>query len=70
MKILLIGYDPYEHCEEDFDELSKEEIENLNGVWIHEYDLTNPSFETVECLASDVQCWAEKGGQTYIKKVE
>lgn len=70
MRILLVCYDPYEHGEEEFEELSKEEIENLDGdIWTREYDLTNPSFHTVECLCSDIQSWAEKGGLTYVKEL-
>lgn len=70
MRILLVGYDPYEHGEEEFEELSKEEIEALDGdIWTREYDLTNPSFHTVECLISDVQSWAEKGGLMYVKEL-
>lgn len=70
MRILLVGYDPYEHGEEEFEELSKEEIEALDGdIWTREYDLTNPSFHTVECLVSDIQSWSEKGGQMYVKEL-
>ena len=70
MRILLVGYDPYEHGEEEFEELSKEEIEALNGdIWTREYDLTNPTFHKVECLVSDIQSWAEKGGQMYVKEL-
>ena len=70
MRILLVGYDPYEHGEEEFEELSKEEIEALDGdIWTREYDLTNPSFYTVECLVSDIQSWTEKGGLMYVKQL-
>lgn len=70
MRILLVGYDPYEHGEEEFEELSKAEIEALDGdIWTREYDLTNPSFHKVECLVSDIQSWAEKGGQMYVKEL-
>lgn len=70
MRILLVGYDPYEHGEEEFEELSKAEIEALDGdIWTREYDLTNPSFHTVECLVSDIQSWSEKGGQMYVKEL-
>jgi hypothetical protein len=70
MRILLVGYDPYEHGEEEFEELSKEEIEDLDGdIWTREYDLTNPTFHQVECLVSDIQSWSEKGGQMYVKEL-
>lgn len=70
MRILLVCYDPYEHGEEEFEELSKEEIKDLDGdIWTREYDLTNPSFHTVECLVSDIQSWSEKGGQVYVKEL-
>jgi len=71
MKFLLIGYDPDEHNEDELVELSEEEIKALDGdVWTREYDLTNSSFHTVECLVSDVQSWTEHGGQVYVKRIK
>ena len=71
MKILLVCYDPNEHVEEEFIDLTCKEIENLDGdIWTREYDFTNPTFHQVECLVSDVQSWTEHGGLSYIKELK
>lgn len=70
MKILLVGYDPYDHGEDEFEDMTPDEISDLAGVWCKEYDMTNPSFSQVECLVSDVESWAEKGGLVYVKELK
>lgn len=71
MKILLVGYDPNEHSEEEFYNLTPEEIKNLDGdLCIREYDFTNPTFSQIDCIVSDVQSWTEHGGLTYIKEIK
>ena len=71
MKFLLIGYEPDEHGEEDFEKMTAEEIRAIPGLWLHEVDLNGfMTQEQLKIVVSDVQCWAEKGGLTYVKRVE
>lgn len=71
MKFLLIGYEPDELDEEDLEKMSAEEIRAIPGLWINEVDLKGTiTQDQLENIVSDVQCWAEKGGLTYVKRIE
>lgn len=71
MKFMLIGYEPDEHSEEDFKKMSAEEIRAIPGLWINELEFKGTiTQDQLEIIVSDVQCWAEKGGLTYVKRIE
>lgn len=71
MKFMLIGYEPDELSDEELEKMSAEEIRAIPGLWINEVDLNGfMTQEQLKIIVSDVQCWAEKGGLTYVKRVE
>ena len=71
MKFMLIGYEPDEISDEELEKMSAEEIRAIPGLWINEVDLNGfMTQEQLKIVVSDVQCWAEKGGLTYVKRVE
>ena len=71
MKFMLIGYEPDELSDEELEKMSAEELRATPGLWIHEVDLNGfMTQEQLKIVVSDVQSWAEKGGLTYVKRVE
>lgn len=71
MKFMLIGYEPDEISDEELEKMSAEELRAIPGLWINEVDLNGfMTQEQLEIVVSDVQSWAEKGGLTYVKRVE
>ena len=71
MKFMLIGYEPDELSDEELEKMPAEEIRAIPGLWINEVDLNGfMTQDQLEIIVSDVQCWAEKGGLTYVKRVE